>query len=589
MRRPPSRLLAPLAFALSVLSLSVLSLTAPASAQTDRFVSTATELRTAVAASQPGDTITMADGTWTDTAISFDTDGLPGDSITLRAETPGGVILNGRSTLSIGGDYLKVDGLRFEGGALPDGTPVVQFRRSSSDLANHSRLTNCTIVDYNPANVRTEYKWVSVYGRFNRVDHCYFANKTNEGALLVVWLRDPPNDAPPEHRIDHNHVGFRPEFGDNGAETIRIGTSSRSMQYANVVVERNLFTETNGEIEIISNKSNGNVYRSNTFRRAQGTLTLRHGNDCLVEGNFFLGEEVSGTGGVRIIGEDHRVVNNYFMSLRGTGYRAPLSMVQGVPDSPLNRYFQVKRPLVANNTFVENDRTFVIGVGSSSDQSLPPEEITVVNNAVQTRLSADIIEIDLEPVGTPDWTGNVFFGRPGDFPAGVTFADPELLPSDDGLFRPSPTSPLIDAASAALAPVLDMDGQPRSAPDVGADEVSADPRTRGPLLPEDVGPSYAHGTAGEEAPSLQPSRLAPNFPNPFDSTTVAAFSLQQPGPATVRLFDISGRQILQVLDGTFPAGTTEFEVDGRALPTGTYLLVLEAEGRYDYRLITLAR
>jgi poly(beta-D-mannuronate) lyase len=572
---------------LALLAAAALAVTAHA--QTDRYVTTAAELGAAVRAAQPGDTITMANGTWTDTPINFDADGVPGDSITLRAETPGGVILTGLSNLSIGGDYLKVDGLRFEGGALPDGTPVVQFRRSSSDLANHSRLTNCTVVEYNPANVRTEYKWVSVYGRFNRVDHCYFAGKTNEGALLVVWLRDPPHDAPPTHRIDHNHFGPRPEFGDNGAETIRIGTSSRSMQDANVVVERNLFTETNGEIEVISNKSGGNVFRSNTFRRVRATLTLRHGNRATVEGNFFLGEGVSGTGGVRIIGEDHRVVNNYFMGLRGTGYSAALSMVQGVPDSPLNRYFQVKRPVVAHNTFVDTDRTFVIGVGNSSDQSLPPEDISVVNNAVQTRLSAPIVTIDLEPTGTSDWSGNVFFGRPDDFPEGVTFVDPELEEAADGLFRPSATSPLLDAAGDAFAPDVDMDGQARAVPDVGADEVSSDPRTRGPLSAADVGPSYPVQTATGERPGPVVSRLAPNFPNPFGSTTVLAFTLDRPGPAQVRLFDIAGREVQRVLDGTFPAGMTEFILDGTSLPTGTYLVVLEAEGRLDYRLVTLAR
>ena len=99
-----------------LLALAVLLLAAAADAQTDRYVTTAAELAAAIAASQPGDTVTMANGTWTDTAISFDADGVEGDSITVRAETPGEVVLTGRSTLSIGGDYLKVDGLRFEGG-----------------------------------------------------------------------------------------------------------------------------------------------------------------------------------------------------------------------------------------------------------------------------------------------------------------------------------------------------------------------------------------------------------------------------------------------------------------------------------------
>ena len=181
-----------------------------------------------------------------------------------------------------------MDGLRFEGGSLRDGSPVVEFRRSSSELANHSRLTNCTIIDYNPPTDVTEYKWVSVYGRFNRVDHCYFAGKTHEGALLVVWLASTGGE-PPTHRIDHNHFGPRPELGrqrrrdDPHRHEHAVDAGRR-----HVVVEHNLFTETNGEIEAISNKSGGNVYRGNTFRRVDATLTLRHGNALHGRGQLLL-------------------------------------------------------------------------------------------------------------------------------------------------------------------------------------------------------------------------------------------------------------------------------------------------------------
>ena len=90
-----------------------------ASAQTDRFVTNSSELSSAISVSQPGDTVTMANGTWSNVRIEFDRDGVPGDSIRLQAETPGQVILNGSSTLSIGGDYLVVDGLRFRGRVDP--------------------------------------------------------------------------------------------------------------------------------------------------------------------------------------------------------------------------------------------------------------------------------------------------------------------------------------------------------------------------------------------------------------------------------------------------------------------------------------
>lgn len=116
------------------------------------------------------------------------------------------------------------------------------------------------------------------------MDHCYFVGKNHSGTLLVVWM----DSSPDFHTIDHNYFGYRPEYGANGAETIRIGTSDWSMYNSNCIVEYNYFEECDGEIETISNKSCENIYRYNTFYRTAGTLTLRHGNRCEVYGNFFL-------------------------------------------------------------------------------------------------------------------------------------------------------------------------------------------------------------------------------------------------------------------------------------------------------------
>ena len=156
-----------------------------------------------------------------------------------------------------------------------------------------------------------------------------------------------------------------PYFGANGAETIRIGTSDWSMYNSNCIVEYNYFEECDGEIETISNKSCENIYRYNTFYKSAGTLTLRHGNRCDVYGNYFFGANKESTGGVRIIGENHKVWNNYFANLTGGGYWSALSMVNGVPDSPLNRYFQVKNAVVAFNTFVNNSDNLDIGTGKN--------------------------------------------------------------------------------------------------------------------------------------------------------------------------------------------------------------------------------
>ena len=102
--------------AASVLIAAVLEpLTASA---TDFMVSSAAEITTAMHSAQPGDSLIMADGTWTNQHINFAGFGTSANQITLRAQTPGQVLLNGSSTINISGSWLTVDGLKFDGGAL---------------------------------------------------------------------------------------------------------------------------------------------------------------------------------------------------------------------------------------------------------------------------------------------------------------------------------------------------------------------------------------------------------------------------------------------------------------------------------------
>ena len=567
--------------------LLVLWWTLPAFAQQERFVRTPAELAQAISNSDPGDAIVMANGVWTDTQIAFYAEGAPGDTITLRAETPGKVILNGRSTLRIGGDYLKVDGLWFDRGALTDGH-IIQFRRSSSRLANHSRLTNCAITDYNPPNRLTEYKWVSIYGTHNRVDHCYFAGKTHDGATVVVWLRDPPNDTPSYHRVDQNHFGHRPDLGKNGGETLRIGTSSRSMQNSFVTVERNLFEECDGEIEIISNKSGQNTFRYNTFRRSAGTLTLRHGNEAHVYGNFFLGEGKSQTGGVRIIGERHEVYNNYFQDLTGTGYRAALAVVNGVENSPLNRYFQVKDAIVAFNTFVNTEETFVIGAGKSNEQSLPPENLTIASNLVETSMGP-IFEYEDTPVNI-SYATNIMHGSTLgiDQPDGISTVDPQLTQSGL-LWRPSAASPALNAAAALAFATTDMDGQARDAtPDIGADEQTASPITNRPLTEADVGPSFLSIVLPVESPPKElpsTSVTITNAPNPFNARTHVSFTLAESGHVRLVVYDILGREVTSLLDALRTQGEHRVIFEASGLPAGLYMVRLNVNDQQQTHML----
>src|SRR5690606_17592499 len=86
-----------------------------------------------------------------------------------------------------------------------------------------------------------------------------------------------------------------------------------------------------------------------------GTLTMRHGHHTLVEGNYFLGNRKPNTGGIRVINEYQTVRNNYLYGLTGHRFRGALVIMNGVPNSPLNRYNQVVDSLVNNNVVVDSD------------------------------------------------------------------------------------------------------------------------------------------------------------------------------------------------------------------------------------------
>jgi len=454
------------------------------------FVSTPEEITSKMAIAIPGDTLTMTNGVWTDAHIVFEGNGTEDQPILLRSESPGYVILSGSSNLRIAGDYLIVDGLYFKNGYSSSGS-VIEFRNGSGNLSNYCRLTNTAIENYNPTNASIGYKWVSLYGSHNRVDHCYFKGKNHIGTTLVVWferIKDPPAHY---HLIDHNYFAHRPELGENDGETIRIGTSGYSMLDSYTIVEHNYFEYCNGEIEIISNKSCENIYRYNTFFECEGAMTLRHGNRCTVESNFFIGNRKSLTGGVRVIGEDHKIINNYFCGLYGSSFKSALPIVNGVPNSPLNRYFQVKRALIAFNTFVDCKYTMIIGAGADDERTLPPEDCIIANNLVKTNYQ--VIRQDAEPINMT-WEGNIMQGSSLGIPQpeGITIIDPQLVLAEDSLWRPAEFSPAIGAAMGDYDFVVDdMDGQSRIAiKDVGADQNSDEPILRRPLSPSDVGPDW---------------------------------------------------------------------------------------------------
>ena len=394
------------------------------------LVSNAKELNDAIANAQAGTEIIMANGEWDDVQIRFKGYGTEDQPITLRAETPGKVIIQGKSDLKMGGEFLVVDGLYFTNGASPS-RAVIQFFINNDTLANHCSVRNCVIKDFNKAQRNMQDLWVLFKGRHNELAHCYLAGKSNRGPTVRIDL-DGNQSIKNYHKIHHNHFGPRPPKGGPSAETMQLGTSSTSMTPSHSLVQHNLFDRCDGEVEVISSKSNFNEFRNNIFYKSEGSLVTRHGNYCIVDGNYFIGDEESPhVGGVRLIGTGHWVTNNYFYNLRGKVFRGPLAVMNGIRRSAINRYIQVTDVVVAYNTWVNCSSPWQFGVGSNIDQKevLPPSEIRsetpirtlVANNVIYNDKGDQMPILRYDSIDGIDFQRNVINNQ------GVSFREVEGL------------------------------------------------------------------------------------------------------------------------------------------------------------------
>lgn len=328
---------------------------------------------------QPGDEIVLANGTWRDVELIFKAKGLPDKLIELRAQTPGKVIITGQSNLAFSGEHIVISGLVFKDGSTPTGE-VVSFRTSNEDLANNSRVTNIVIDNFSTTQRQMSDLWVAMYGKNNHFDHNSLVNKRNRGVTLAVRM-NTEGSRKNNHLIEYNYFGPRQILGANGGETLRIGTSHFSREYSDTTAQYNYFDRTNGEHEIISNKSSGNSLINNVFFETQGTLTMRHGHFTKVEGNYFLGNRKPNTGGIRIINESQSVSNNYLYGLTGKRLRGALVIMNGVPNSTPNRYDPVIDSAMNNNIVIDSDH-IELGAGADEERSAPPTTSEFTGNII---------------------------------------------------------------------------------------------------------------------------------------------------------------------------------------------------------------
>lgn len=505
-------------------------------------VNNAAELQEAIAQAAPGDQIIMANGVWKDLELNFVGNGEEGKGISLKAETPGKVFIEGKSYLKFAGSYLSVDGLYFRNGYAPTNA-VITFRVNEDSLGHHCKVSNCVIEDFNQPQRDTKDHWVEFWGRHNTLENCYLAGKSNQGPTIRVDIKgnESINNY---HQIVHNHFGPRPRKGGPRGETIQIGDSYTSISPCYTNVSHNLFEKCNGEVEVISSKTNFNEFRNNVFYKSEGSLVTRHGNYCTVDGNYFIGDDNENVGGIRLIGTGHWVTNNYFYNLKGEAFRSPLAVMNGIPKSPLNRYIQVTDVVVAYNSWINCKSPLQFGVGSNVSQSevLPASEIrsarpirtTVANNIVYNETGDESPLVAHDKIDGINFQNNFISNKNTSFEKveGINESNFTLTKITDEIFAAK--------------------GLPDSEPFVGFEFDKIEKDLFGNLRKDQNGVGAILGTSGKDPQILDKSKYGPNwFSDEKPAVAAETHSVTNAGELAEKIAAAKAGDIIELAAGNY--------------------------------------
>jgi len=588
-----------------------------------RTVSTAAQFKEALAAMNPGDTVLVLDGTYNLGGLKVTQGGSALKPIVVKSKNLYGAKITGPTYFNLSyQSYVTYEGFDIN---VDAGSTIFKMEGCS-----HVRITRNWLRMPTTSDTQTS-KWITIGDLWsseicnsheNRFDHNLFDGKFDQGAWLVIDGSHGTVPAISQHdRIDHNIFRNNTPRVTNEKETIRIGVSDLCKLDAYTVVENNLFEDCDGDPEIVSLKSCKDTVRYNTFRRCVGTVSLRQGNNSVVEGNFFFGEnkttlfgtETIGCGGVRVYGMNHKIINNYFEGLTGDKWDAACTITNGdVTNTSTSNssHFLAENTVFAFNTLVNNKSNIEVGFNNNGAYGLAPKNNIIANNLVIGTVNPFIKYYSTASLAGLGFQNNLMYptesatlGLTGTTDAQIRIVDPQLTPSScrasgqncdqrtkHEVYKLTSGSPAINASIGYESVTRDFEGQPAiGIRDIGADEYSGavqiinaplDEQMVGPTAPENIvyEITTATGVAETFATGLTVS------PNPFSGETRLSIPVEVAGKISISLYNATGQQI-QSTKRQAPAGNFEYQITTSA--KGILFCVVEVGNkRHTIKLIT---
>jgi hypothetical protein len=445
-----------------------------------KSINSISALQIAINAAATGDTITLANGTYTNNTLA-----ITKSNITVKAATPGGVFLNGTNAITLGGDYINFTGFQFTSGTISGNAISVS--------GNYNNLSQLNFNGYDATHM------IIISGSHNIITRSNFQNKPAGNMTNHGGTGDMIQIIPSPTIIGYNVIRYcsfqhMPGFGgDYGNECIRIGDGAYSTYISRTVVEHCYFEDTgNGDSESISVKSQENCIRFNTMNNNPNAMfSFRNGNNNVAYSNFFIK-----SGGIRCKQSNSIFIYNNYFQESAIGQNSSLP---GTGTTPI--YLEYFGAGFGNNFNIINN-TFYKCTPSQIDNGLT--NCTWANNIFFTNSSNIFTGTTIGQT----FTGNIYQGLLGlTIATGVNNINPLLALNADNYYGLTSASPAINASSNSYPALLaiagidndatlafDIKGQPRptsiALKDVGCDEFTTGTITNRPLALHDTGISY---------------------------------------------------------------------------------------------------
>ncbi|GAM57772.1 alginate lyase precursor [Vibrio ishigakensis] len=451
---------------------------------TDATEAQVAELRERILNAKDGETIVIAPGKYNGLGQLT----ITANNITIKAEKAGTAWVTGLVQFELKGDGIVLDSLVFTEGGPNERFGGVRMMGNKNVLKNSTFYYFNDDYPYAPDERRSEYPkylWVSLWGKDGQVINNRFEGKQKRGTLIGVQKDETPDNHIIKHNIfldqkpnQYNEFDIKEaiRYNGNSWEAIRIGDSKASQWPSNSQFVDNLMIDMDGERELISIKSGGNVIGGNTIFESTALISLRHGKENTVENNVILGNEKRLTGGMRIYDEDHVIRNNYISGTRGrdgliegnADLRGGIVINTGIIDvangeqldqavkgKELNKQWTPKNITIENNTLVDTEWGIVYGNQTHRVSLFNNDEVENIFGGVDIHFKKNLVDNSANPEF-------VSVRATADFPLkGATY-------SDEVYVGKVTESQLVDNYSTEL-PVMTNDRGFESAEGVGAD------------------------------------------------------------------------------------------------------------------------